>query len=156
MVSVRNLGKRFNLYARPADRVLEWGSFGALRRHTEFWALRDVSFTVGAGQCLGIIGVNGAGKSTLLKILSRALYPTEGTFETRGRLVSLLELGTGFQPDLTGRQNIFESAQLLGFPEGYVRERIEAYKESGVTVLNVAPAGADQPALIEQVKGWLS
>ncbi len=140
MVAVRNLGKRFNLYARPADRLLEWTSFGAVRRHTEFWALRDVSFTVRAGQCLGIIGVNGAGKSTLLKILSRALYPTEGTFETRGRLVSLLELGTGFQPELTGRQNIFESAQLLGFPERYVRERLDA-------ILDFAQLGefVDQP-----------
>jgi homopolymeric O-antigen transport system ATP-binding protein len=140
MVSVRNLGKRFNLYARPADRLLEWASFGAVRRHSEFWALRDVSFTVRAGECLGIIGVNGAGKSTLLKILSRALYPTEGSFETRGRLVSLLELGTGFQPELTGRQNIFESAQLLGFPERYVRERLDA-------ILDFAQLGefVDQP-----------
>ena len=83
------------------------------------------SFEVRAGECLGIIGVNGAGKSTLLKILSRALYPTTGTFEVRGRVVSLLELGTGFQPDLTGRQNIFQSAQLLGFPDGYVRDRLD-------------------------------
>ena len=140
MVSVANLGKRFKLYARPADRLLEWASFGAVRRHTEFWALRDVSFTVRAGECLGIIGVNGAGKSTLLKILSRALYATEGTFEVRGRLVSLLELGTGFQPELTGRQNIFESAQLLGFPERYVRQRLEA-------ILDFAQLGefVDQP-----------
>jgi len=140
MVSVSGLGKRFKLYARPADRLLEWASFGAMRRHTEFWALREVSFTVRAGECLGIVGVNGAGKSTLLKILSRALYPTEGSFETRGRLVSLLDLGTGFQPELTGRQNIFESAQLLGFPERYVRERLAA-------ILDFAQLGefVDQP-----------
>jgi len=140
MVSASNLGKRFKLYARPADRLLEWASFGSVRRHAEFWALRDVSFAVRAGECLGIIGVNGAGKSTLLKILSRALYPTEGTFEVRGRLVSLLELGTGFQPELTGRQNIFESAQLLGFPERYVRERLDA-------ILDFAQLGefVDQP-----------
>jgi ABC-type polysaccharide/polyol phosphate transport system ATPase subunit len=76
--------------------------------------------------CLGIVGVNGAGKTTLLKILSRALYPTSGHFEVRGRLVSLLELGTGFNPELTGRQNIFQSARLLGFPAEYVRERLSA------------------------------
>jgi lipopolysaccharide transport system ATP-binding protein len=129
MVSVCDLGKRFKLYARPSERVLEWISLGHLRRHEEFWALRDVSFEVRAGECVGIIGVNGAGKSTLLKILSRALYATAGTFEVRGRVVSLLELGTGFQPDLTGRQNVFQSAQLLGFPEGYVRDRLGAILE---------------------------
>jgi lipopolysaccharide transport system ATP-binding protein len=140
MVSVRDLGKRFKLYANPGDRLLEWASFGRVRRHTEFWALRDVSFEVRAGECLAVIGLNGAGKSTLLKILSRALYPTAGTFEVRGRLVSLLELGTGFQPELTGRQNVFQSAQLLGFPDGYVRDRLEA-------ILDFAQLGdfVDQP-----------
>jgi ABC-type polysaccharide/polyol phosphate transport system ATPase subunit len=125
-VSVRDLSKRYKLYRNPWDRVLEWTSFGALRRHQEFWALRDVSFEVRRGECLGIIGVNGAGKSTLLKILSRALYPTSGWFEVQGRLVSLLELGTGFQPELTGRENIFQSAQLLGFSGAYVRDRLGA------------------------------
>lgn len=125
-VSVRDLSKRFRLYRNPWDRVLEWLSLGHLLRHEEFWALRDVSFEVLRGECLGIVGLNGAGKSTLLKILSRALYPTTGSFEVRGRLVSLLELGTGFQPELTGRQNIFQSAQLLGFSEAYVRERLSA------------------------------
>jgi ABC-type polysaccharide/polyol phosphate transport system ATPase subunit len=140
MVSVRALGKRFKLYASPWDRVLEWASLGRLRRHDEFWALRDVSFEVRAGECLGIIGLNGAGKSTLLKILSRALYPTTGAFEVRGRVVSLLDLGTGFQPDLTGRQNVFQSAQLLGFPDGYVRDRLAA-------ILDFAQIGEfiDQP-----------
>ena len=140
VVSVCELGKRFKLYARPGDRVLEWISLGHLRRHEEFWALHDVSFEVRSGECLGIIGVNGAGKSTLLKILSRALYPSAGRFEVRGRVVSLLELGTGFQPDLTGRQNVFQSAQLLGFPEGYVRDRLAA-------ILDFAQIGEfiDQP-----------
>jgi lipopolysaccharide transport system ATP-binding protein len=140
MVSVCDLGKRFKLYARPGDRLLEWASFGHLRRHEDFWALRDVTFEVRAGECLGIIGVNGAGKSTLLKILSGALYPTAGTFEVRGRVVSLLELGTGFQADLTGRQNVFQSAQLLGFPDSYVRDRLGA-------ILDFAQIGEfiDQP-----------
>ena len=139
-VSVRELGKRFRLYARPGDRVVEWLSFGRACRHTEFWALRDVSFEVRAGECLGIIGANGAGKSTLLKILSRALYPTAGAFEVRGNVVSLLELGTGFRPELTGRQNLFESAQLLGFPSDYVRDRLDA-------ILDFAQLGefVDQP-----------
>jgi ABC-type polysaccharide/polyol phosphate transport system ATPase subunit len=139
-VSVRDLGKRFKLYARPGHRLLEWASFGRVCRHAEFWALRDVSFEVRAGECMGIVGPNGAGKSTLLKILSRALYPTSGTFDVRGHLVSLLELGTGFQADLTGRQNLFQSAQLLGFPDRYVRDRLDA-------ILDFAQVGEfiDQP-----------
>src|SRR5262249_21140066 len=124
MVSVRDLGKCFKLYERPRDRVLEWVTLGRMVRHREFWALRGINLEVRRGECLGVIGVNGAGKSTLLKILSRALYPTEGSCQVNGRLVSLLELGTGFHPDLTGRQNIFQSAQLLGFPEPYVRESL--------------------------------
>lgn len=124
VLSVRDLSKRFKLYGHPWHRALEWVTAGRLRRHEEFWALRDVSFEVRRGECVGIIGVNGAGKTTLLKILSRALYATRGSFEVRGRLVSLLELGTGFHPDLTGRRNIFQSAHLLGFPAAYVRERL--------------------------------
>jgi ABC-type polysaccharide/polyol phosphate transport system ATPase subunit len=140
VVAAHDLGKRYKLYTRPADRLLEWLSFGRVRRHEDFWALRDISFEVRTGECLGIIGINGAGKSTLLKILSRALYPTTGRFDVRGRVVSLLELGTGFEPELTGRQNIYQSAQLLGFPEGYVRERLNA-------ILDFAQLGEfiDQP-----------
>jgi len=125
-ISVRDLSKRYKLYRRPWDRVVEWVTGGRAVRHQDFWALEGVSFEVKRGECVGIIGVNGAGKSTLLKILSRALYPTKGEFEVNGRLASLLELGTGFHPELTGRQNIFESARLLGFPEAEVRSCLPA------------------------------
>ena len=109
-------------------------------RHESFWALQGINLEVTRGECVGIIGVNGAGKTTLLKILSGALYPTTGHFEIKGRLVSLLELGTGFHPELTGRQNIFQSARLLGFPDAYVRERLPA-------ILDFAGIGefVDQP-----------
>jgi ABC-type polysaccharide/polyol phosphate transport system ATPase subunit len=140
VVSVRDLSKRFKLYANPWHRVLEWMTLGRVVRHEEFWALTGVGFDVARGECLAIVGVNGAGKSTLLKILSRALHPTSGHFEVRGRLVSLLELGTGFHPELTGRQNIFQSARLLGFSTEYVKERLPA-------ILDFAQVGEfiDQP-----------
>jgi ABC-type polysaccharide/polyol phosphate transport system ATPase subunit len=125
IVSVRDLSKRYKLYRHPWDRVTEWLTAGRASRHQDFWALEGVSFEVARG-CIGIIGVNGAGKSTLLKILARALYPTKGEFVVKGRIASLLELGTGFHPKLTGRQNIFESARLLGFPEAEVRDRLPA------------------------------
>jgi lipopolysaccharide transport system ATP-binding protein len=140
VVSIRDLSKRFKLYRSPWDRVVEWVTGGRAIRHESFWALQGISLEVRRGECVGIIGVNGAGKTTLLKILSRALYPTTGTFEITGRVVSLLDLGTGFHPELTGRQNIFQSARLLGFPDEYVRARLPA-------ILDFAQIGEfiDQP-----------
>jgi lipopolysaccharide transport system ATP-binding protein len=139
-IHVQDLSKRFKLYGNPWDRVLEWVSGGRLVRHDDFWALRDVSFTVRRGECLGVIGVNGAGKTTLLKILSGALWPTGGVFRVHGRLASLLELGTGFNPELTGRANVFQSARLLGFSRADVQDRLRA-------ILDFADVGdfIDQP-----------
>jgi lipopolysaccharide transport system ATP-binding protein len=134
IVRVEELSKKFKLYANPWHRAFEWASFGRKRHHEEFWALRNISFEVAQGECLGVIGPNGAGKSTLLKILTRALYPTDGKFEVRGRVLSLLELGTGFNLELTGRQNLDLSAAVLGFPSGYVQghmEEIEDFSELG-------------------------
>jgi lipopolysaccharide transport system ATP-binding protein len=125
VVQVNNLGKRFKIYSNPWARALEWATYGRKSYHQDFWALKDVSFEVKQGECLGIIGPNGAGKSTLLKILTRSLYPTTGMFEVRGYVLSLLELGTGFNQELTGRQNVYHSSQLLGFPKGYVSERVQ-------------------------------
>jgi lipopolysaccharide transport system ATP-binding protein len=124
MIRVENLGKTFKLYRRPAHRLHEWLTFGAVKRHSDFRAVGGVSFEVRAGECVGIMGANGSGKSTLLKMLAGALYPTEGSYEVQGRTLSLIELGTGLQPLLTGRQNIVNMATLLGFPPEYARQKM--------------------------------
>ena len=134
LVEAVNLGKRFKIYPRPSGRLVEWLSGGTVKRHQEFWALRDVSFEVRKGECLGVIGPNGSGKSTLLKLLSGAMYPTQGTFRVRGRVLSLLELGTGLSAEMTGRQNVVQSTRLLALGTGYAEEKmpqIEAFAELG-------------------------
>ncbi|ANP46823.1 ABC transporter ATP-binding protein [Candidatus Viadribacter manganicus] len=129
---VQGLGKRY---------LLDGGkhSAGALlnarvREDQAFWALRDVSFTINRGERVGIIGRNGAGKSTLLKLLSRVIAPSEGRAEIRGRVASLLEVGTGFNPHLPGRENIYLNAALLGLSRKQIDERIDdiiAFAELG-------------------------
>jgi ABC-type polysaccharide/polyol phosphate transport system ATPase subunit len=134
IIRADGLGKRFKLYPNPWGRVVEWLSLGKSLRHEDFWALRGVSFELRRGESLGVIGTNGSGKSTLLKILSGAMYPTQGTFEVSGRVLSLLELGTGLNPQLTGRENVVHSARLLAFDPAYAVEkmpRIEAFAELG-------------------------
>src|SRR5437868_448482 len=90
-----------------------------------FWALRDVSFSVNEGEVVGVIGRNGAGKSTLLKVISRITRPTEGSVTLRGRVASLLEVGTGFHPELSGRENIFLNGAILGMTRAEIRRKFD-------------------------------
>jgi lipopolysaccharide transport system ATP-binding protein len=123
-IQVRNLTKRFKLYPGPAARLGEWATGGLWKRHTDFTALDDISFEVQAGEFFGILGPNGAGKSTLLKLLTGVLVPTGGAYRIDGRVTSLLELGTGFNPELTGVANIFNSGRLLGLAESFLKARL--------------------------------
>lgn len=116
-IVVSSVGKCYRSYARPWHRLCEWVSGGRLVWHETFWALRGVTFSVAPGESVGIIGLNGAGKSTLLKILTGTTQATEGTVELGGRVAALLELGIGFHPDFTGRQNVMMAGQLLGLAE---------------------------------------
>lgn len=116
VIRARGLGKSYRLYDRPGDRLRELLSPSRRRWHREFWALQGLDLEVKKGECVGLIGSNGAGKSTTLKLLAGKLVPTTGDVAVTGRLSSILELGTGFQPHLTGRQNAFVSALFRGIP----------------------------------------
>jgi ABC-type polysaccharide/polyol phosphate transport system ATPase subunit len=124
LVRATNLSKRFKIYPRPAGRLIEWLTGGRAIRHQDFWALRELNLTLHRGECLGIVGANGSGKSTLLKILAGTLSPTSGDCRVDGRVMAILELGTGFNRELTGRQNIRLASQLLGIGDAYVNEKM--------------------------------
>jgi lipopolysaccharide transport system ATP-binding protein len=124
VLQANNLSKRFKIYSNPWSRALEWATLGRKKNHGDFWALKNVSFQMKHGEFLGIIGMNGAGKSTLLKIISGILEPTQGSYAIDGRSLSLLELSGQFDPDLSGRENVFRSALMLNFPESYCIEQL--------------------------------
>src|SRR6476469_3428866 len=113
-IVVSNLGKAYRQYPTRWSRLAEWVLPGAGPRHKLKWVLRDIGFTVEPGEAVGLIGINGAGKSTLLKLITGTTLPTTGAVHMEGRVAALLELGMGFHPDFTGRQNAVMAAQLLG------------------------------------------
>lgn len=125
VISAKNLGKSYQLYAQPSDRLKQFLWRSRRQYFREFWALRDVNFDVAKGEVLGIIGCNGAGKSTLLQLLCGTLTPSVGQVEVRGRIAALLELGSGFNPEFSGRENVFMSASIMGLSQQEIEARFE-------------------------------
>lgn len=140
VISVQGLGKAYQMYERPSHRLLQ-GLFGGRRTYGKhFWALRNTSFEVRRGETLGIIGRNGSGKSTLLQMIAGTLTPTEGAIAVNGRVAALLELGSGFNPDFTGRENVYLNATILGLSRSQIDARLQS-------ILDFADIGEfiDQP-----------
>src|SRR5438105_7646052 len=132
VVRVDHVSKGFKLYGSAWQRVADWLRLPGRKAPEEVWALWDVSFDVRQTECVGIIGPNGAGKTTLLKLLTGSMLSSTGRLETRGRVLSLLELGAGFNPELTGRQNISFSSRLLGLvPDARLMDEVERFAELG-------------------------
>ncbi len=133
-ISVNGLGKAYKQYDGRWARLAEWLPFSGAPRHRLKWVLQDISFEVSPGEAVGIVGINGAGKSTLLKMITGTTQPTAGSVNVTGRVAALLELGMGFHPDFTGRQNAIMAGQLLGYSVeeiARVMPAIEAFAEIG-------------------------
>ena len=136
-ITVTNLGKAYKQYPSHWARLAEWLIPFGVSRHKLHWVMQDVSFSIKPGEAVGIIGINGAGKSTLLKMITGTTQPTTGSVQINGHIAALLELGMGFHPDFTGRQNAFMAGQLLGFSVEEISTRmpeIEAFAEIGAYI----------------------
>jgi lipopolysaccharide transport system ATP-binding protein len=133
VLSVRDLGKSYRSYSSEWKRIANWFGISG-KGATEHWVLRHINFDVQPGEAIGIVGQNGAGKSTLLKMITGVLQPSEGSVHVHGRIAAILELGMGFNPDLTGRQNVIHAACLMGYNQSQIEEAlpsIEAFAEIG-------------------------
>ena len=125
VLSVKNVSKCFEMYEKPVHRLYQTLCAGKKRFYKEFWALRDISFEVRKGECVGIIGRNGAGKSTLLQIITGTLAPTTGEVKLKGRVAALLELGSGFNPEFTGKENVYLNGSILGLSKAEIDARYQ-------------------------------
>ena len=130
-IEVKNLGKKFRLRHSKGQSLKATIIDRILHRETrdDFWALKDISFSIAPGETVGVIGPNGSGKTTLLSILARAMVPTVGSLEVQGRIGCLLELGAGFHPDLTGRENIYLNASIMGIPQSIIEANFDQIVE---------------------------
>ncbi len=131
VIEIKNVSMGYRVDSNRVNTLKEWAVTKLKRKlHYEyFWALTDVSFDVDKGDVVGIIGRNGAGKSTILKLISGLFKPTKGTIVTNGRVVPMLELGSGFDPELTGRENIFLNGAILGYSEQFLNEQYDQILE---------------------------
>lgn len=133
-IEIKDVWKKFRIYHEKTyslkERIIFWGR----NKGEDFWALKGINLTIPKGSTVGLLGRNGSGKSTLLKIISRILYPTRGEVKINGRVSTLLELGAGFHPEFTGRENIFLNASILGLTRKEIKERLDdiiAFAELG-------------------------
>lgn len=124
-IGVQGLSKCYQIYDRPQDRLKQMLMRSRRKYYREFWALRGLSFEVGRGETVGIIGRNGSGKSTLLQMICGTLNPTSGSVHTNGKVAALLELGSGFNPEFTGRENVYMSASIYGLSRDQVNDRFD-------------------------------
>ena len=124
VIEVAHIAKYFEVYDKPQDRLKQMIFRGRRSFFTPYWALSDITFHVTQGECVGIIGKNGAGKSTLLQIIAGTLTPTAGKVAVRGRVAALLELGSGFNPEFTGRENLYLNATILGLTHNEIDQRL--------------------------------
>src|SRR5215510_2789149 len=129
IVKAGKVSKCFRIYRHPSDHLKELFSFGKRRYHEPLWAVKDVDLSIDRGSCIGIIGENGSGKSTLLRMIAGVVRPTSGDVAVDGRVSALLELGAGFNPQFTGRENIYLYASILGFTDAQTRERIPSIEK---------------------------
>ncbi len=129
VISVKNVSKCFEMFSSPAQRLWQVLWNNKCSRSREFWALKDINFELKKGHCTGIIGRNGAGKSTLLQIIVGTLPPTSGSVMTKGRITALLELGSGFNPEYSGRDNVYMNAAILGFSQQQTDELYDSIVE---------------------------
>ena len=125
VIDVRDVKKKFRVYRDRGNTLKERLLFAGRRKHEDHWVLKGISFQVRRGEAVGLIGENGCGKSTTLKMLTKILYPDEGTITMNGRVSSLIELGAGFHPDLSGRENIYTNASIFGLSRREIDRRLE-------------------------------
>src|SRR5262249_5463595 len=133
-VEFQGVSKSYAIYQSPGDRLKELFALNRIKRHRDFWALQEISFEIARGETFCVVGENGSGKSTLLQMIAGILAPSSGIISVRGRVSALLELGAGFNPEFSGRDNVYLNGSILGLSTKTIDQRyrdIEAFAEIG-------------------------